>query len=393
VKPGDGPDRDLDREIAEALRRAGGEARPREGFRSALRERFVDGALYGRPAVPLLRRVLPLPGWVAYPVAAAVLVALAGAAREAVLRTPPVIEPPEVPPQTAALRVAEGEMRFIPAFAGQGFTRTVVEARPFLLAAGPSRTPPHIRSVAIGSSAVETLLGVEFPCLDAVGRPPAVTVVAPDRRAFEEIVAPRILPLEPTSSLVALALEPEGVVLVAPEVLETREETECLLDVLHETAHRWLRDRAGGETPLPLWVDEGMADTASQACQGVRTREWAAAILGQLRDSGFAPFDARAVLAQTGYGTMVLHARKSSPCEERPDVFVCVFHAQADSLVLFLKDRADGGARRRAFDAYLVRVFRGERMDPDATAKALGFDSPEALLEARDAWLGPGEPR
>jgi hypothetical protein len=77
-----------------------------------------------------------------------------------------------------------------------------------------------------------------------------------------------------------------------------------------------------------------------------------------------------------------------APRPEEPCSLVPVFTAHAEGLVLFLTDESDGAARRDAFGKWLLGALDGKGTDPEATAKALGYETPEALFAARDAWLG-----
>ena len=396
------PDRDgFGEEISRALRAGAGEARPRAEFRDALRERFVDGSL--QPAVPAAAapaargRVLPIPRWAAYPAAAAILVgafALAGVFEPKAPVEPVAPIPGKDGPVDLALAAVEGRLKTIPALAGHSYQRRVIDGRPWLL---PSETAfaegQELRSIAATLGNVERVLAHALPEVAARPALPVVTLVAPDRATFEGLVTPRIAPFPLNEFTVAYPLREIGALLVTPEVLEPGGLVCEPMRVALPEVHAWLQARAAPGVRLPLWADAGINGRAGEAfpemgMDAAAMRGWCREVLEEARKAKFDPFEPAEVLSLRDYATMARLVGSRAPRPAEPYSLVSLFSAHAEGLVLFLTDEGDGPARRDAFGKWLLAALDGKDTDPAATAKALGFESPEALFAARDRWLG-----
>jgi hypothetical protein len=393
--------------IARAMKGAGGAARPRPEFRDGLRERFVDGAL--APAVPASPgdgapapvraggRALPFPRWIAYPAAAAILAAafaLSGALGPKAPVEPVAPIPGKDGPVDLALTAVVGRLKAVPALAGRSYQRRVIEGRPWLLPAETAFAEGReLRAIGERLTNVEKVLARALPEIAARTAPPVVTLVAPDRAAFEAVVAPRIAPFPLNDFTVAYALRDLGALLVSPDVLEPGGlECEPVRIALPEV-HAWLAARAAPGVRLPLWADAGINGRAGEAfpemgMDAASMRRWCREVLASARQADFDPFDAVEVLALRDYPSMARLVASRAPRPEGPCSLLPVFTAHAEGLVLFLTDEEDGPARRDAFGKWLLGALDGKGTDPAATAKAMGFESPEALFAARDKWLG-----
>ncbi len=400
----------VDEDLPDALRRAAGEARPRPGFREGLRARFAAGDLEPRVRGPEGVDVPPVaasapepfrpaaaPAW-ALPLAAAVLVAVGLALAWRGDGPSPVAVAPPAPPDPVATptpsverdRVAEAEarLRTIPALAWAAYDRVEVASRPVLVAeAASSLDLDALRRVCVVVGEAEAELARRFPVAAGTRGAPAIIVVAPSAAAFAAAVAPRVDPMPVPESVVALALREEGVLLLSPLALD-RDEPVCeTTDVAHEAVHARLHALARPGAALPLWLEEGVADVVAAACTGqALDRSWKG-MLQSLRQHGLEPFAPADVLTLEVYGDVVRHARRSALCDERPDMFVPVFHGEADTLLLHLlaDERPGDGALLREL---LARCLAGDAPAPEDVAAALGHASAEDLFAARDRWLG-----
>ena len=407
---GNGAHRDMDADspapddeaLARALRRVEEEARPRPEFRVRLRAACEAGGLQptGGPdpaEQPVLAppaaaaRPLPLPRWFVYPSAAALLLAaaaLAGGLEPRAVPEPVAARPGRPSPAEEALVAAERRLAAVPEHAGLRYERSVVEGRPVLLCAdATSPDPDELRVVALAISGGESLLAQELPSAAARRTPPLVTVVAPSREVFESLVAPRVAPLPVSAATVAFALRERGVLLLSPGVLDPGGPPCEEMDIVHESVHAWLQARTVAGRPLPPWVEEGLAGLVSQA-GAFDTREWCGRLLSAVEENGIDPYFPAEVLDLATMADASRLAAERAPCDERPYSLLPVFHAQAESLVAFLLEDHPGCVHRAGFLAWLEGALDG-RADTEAfaAAKEFGFESPEALFEARDAWL------
>ncbi len=389
----------FDADLARALRRAADEARPREEFRSALRERFVQGTAGPAPPEvqsPAPARVLRIPRWIAYPAAAAALlvaVALSGALSPRAEPEPPIRMPARLPPVETALVAAERRVESVEGLRGRTWQRRVVEGQPWLLPAEAAFADgAELETLGLHVARAGRALAVEMPRVAARTVPPTVALVAPDRRTFESLVAPRIAPLPLEEYTIAYALPDPGVLLLSPGTIAPGSPPREEMDVVHEAVHAWLHARRRGPVPLPLWADEGVAGIVSQAGT-FDTRDWCRKVLAGARSAKVDPFGPAETLAFRDYGAMVRHAAERAPCAERPYSMVAVFHAHADSLVLFLNEaRPDGepGPGKslvKDFQSWLLAALDGKRQTPGEAAAAFGYADPAALFAARDEWL------
>jgi hypothetical protein len=380
--------------IERALRGAGDAARPRPGFREELRGRFVDGSLApAEPAAPAPARgrVLPLPRWLAYPAAAAILAgafALSGALGPKPVPETPSPYPASVDAAERALRAAEASVARAPQLAGVAWQRHIVEGRPWLLPPDQSFADGReLRGLGKFAATVEERLRRALPEAAAREALPVVTVAAPTREAFEALVAPRLEPETLDEFNIAFALADLRVLLLAPKALDPGGPPCEPMYVLHESAHSWIHARCAPGARLPLWIDEGIAGVAEKKTE--YTLDWCRRVLGCAGADGLDPFKPGEVLELADFGSMVRLVAKRAPRPEEPLSLVSVFYAHAESLVLFLsEDGTDAErARRAAFGKWLEGVLDGKTTDAASTAKAFGFESPEALFAARDAWL------
>ena len=406
-----------DDDLRRALRRASEEARPRAEFRERLREGFVEGHLVPAPApapevapaeiAPLpapspAPRRFAVPRWAAYPAAAAVL--LVGLAFAASMRdeepdsstiTPTGsgeslvgLADPAPTPDEVAMTAAERRIASDPVLGGRTWQRRLVHGRPWLfpaeaVAADAAEIEVISKAMAEAESALDR--AIVRPLGNGTKALPVVAVVAPSRDAFEALAMPLIDPLPLDEYTIAFGLRAQGVLLISPETLAPGGPPCEAMDVVHEAAHAWLHARQQGTAALPLWVDEGLAEAVSM--RKMRGREACRSVLGQLREVGLDPYAAEQVLGAEDLSAVAEIAKEAAPCDERPYSLVPAFYMHSQSLVAFLLEEEPAG-RREAFLKWLDRAMAGERTDPDATARALGFESAAALFAARDAWLG-----
>lgn len=392
-----------DREIEGALRRAGDEARPREEFRRRLREAFVAGTLTppladrepddddAMPEPRIVRRHAPR--WVVYPLvaaAAAALLVVTGALEPRAVPDPILTPGPKPTPAESALAAAERRLRASPAFAGRPWQRRVVEGRPVLLPAEMAfGDTAELGALCAAVDRAEAACARVLP--EAAKRPalPTVVAVAPSREAFEGLVAPLLAPAPLGESTVAFTHPGLGVLLFSPGVLDQAGPRCEEMDVVHEAVHGWLLARRGtGARPLPLWVEEGLAGIVAEAGV-IDTKEWCRRVLGSVRANGIDPVVPSEVLSFRAYPEAARIVAERAPCSERPFTMLAAFHRHAEGLVMYLLDEDPAAdARRAAFRAWLGRALDGAETGASATAAALGFESPDALMAARDAWLG-----
>jgi len=394
------PDGDAtDEALRRALRRAAEEARPRPEFRERLREGFLEGSLV--PAVPDAApapeaapapapagRVLPIPRWLAYPAAAAALLvglSVASSLRPEAPFDPPVASPPALSPAEEAMVAAERRLVADPVLGGRTWQRRLVGERPWLFPAeAASADAAEVEVISRAMADADATLRRLLEGAPERAALPVVAVVAPTRSAFEAHAAPLIEPLPLSEYTIAFGLRGPRVLLIAPETLAPGGPPCEEMDIVHEAAHAWLHARMDGAAPLPLWLEEGLADGVSM--RGMDAREWCRKLIGALRGAGLDPFSAKQVLETEGIAGAAEVARQAAPCDERPYSLLPAFHAHAQSLVMFLLD--EEGGRRERFLGWFGRTLAGERADADGTARALGFENADALIEARDAWLG-----
>jgi hypothetical protein len=278
----------------------------------------------------------------------------------------------------------------------------VIEGRPVLVPGDATfgGYSAELERVCRAMSDAEARAAREFPALAAaplVSGPgvgdsgpesiPVVCVIAPTRQVFEVIASPRVEPLEVRPSMVALALREEGVLLLSPEVLDPDQPPCEALDIAHETVHAWLHARTASGARPPLWLEEGAADLVASASTGWDPRPMWRKMMQSLRSASLDPFPGEVVLSLATYPDVVRHARSEALCDERSDVFLPVFHGQADTLVMFLSDTTDGDERREALHRFLAATVAGYTYDGDATAQVFGYDDVAGLMAARDAWL------
>lgn len=278
----------------------------------------------------------------------------------------------------------------LPGLGNAALRHLVIEGRPVLLHADLAfgDYSKELERVCEAMTRSEAVAAEEFPGLASRGRStPVVCVVANTRQVFEAVVAPRVEPLGMRSSIVAFALREEGVLLLSPEVLDPEHPPCETMDIAHETVHAWLHARTVDGVRPPLWLEEGAADLVAASSARWSPRPMWRKTMASLRSAGLDPFPGEVVLSLDTYPDVVRHARSQAPCEERPDAFLPVFHGQADTLLMFLADTADGTARRDAMREFLKSTLEGESPDPEGTARALGFADVEAMFAARDAWL------
>jgi hypothetical protein len=261
-----------------------------------------------------------------------------------------------------------------------------VEGRPWLLPAEAAFADAgKLRTLGRWAGEAEAALRDILPSAAAREALPVVAVVAPGRRDFEAMVAPAVDPVPVEGSTIAYALRRERVLLFSPEALEPGGPPCEAMDVLHESAHAWLHARTRGHAPLPLWLEEGIAGIVAE--RGADSREWCRKLLA-LRKEGLDPFSPARVLDLRVYGDAARDVAPLAPCEERPYSLLVLFHAHAEALALFLTDAPGEPERREAFGRWLASALDGKDAPATEAAKALGFDSPAALFEARDRWLG-----
>ena len=381
----------LDDALGRALRRSEDEARPREEFARGLRERFVDGAL--EPAAPTEApplRPLPVPRWIAYPAAAALLglsFALSGALGPRAEPEPTRPMPPATSPLDVALVAAERRVGASPHLAGRTWKSAVVDGRPWLLPAEVAFVDDaEMKSLTRYMARADSVLGEALPALARRAATPVVAVVAPSRQAFEAIVVPRLTPLPLDEFCIAFSLDDLNVLLVSPGALAPGGPPCEGMDIVHEGVHAWLRARRAPGVVLPLWVDEGLAGAIAQGFQG--TKRGCRDLLAQLAEHGMDPYAPEQVLGYVDYGSVAKQAATKAPCEDMPYYLVQAFHSHGQALAMFALDEPPGGARRAAFEAWLGRALDGRAAgDAASVAKALGFESVEALFAARDEWL------
>jgi hypothetical protein len=115
-------------------------------------------------------------------------------------------------------------------------------------------------------------------------------------------------------------------------------------------------------------------------------REWTRKSLAAVRGAGIDPYEGERLFQVGSFGDAARRAIEMAPCEERPLILLPTFNQHGESLVEFLLE-ADPGRRAR-FEAWLGERLDGRPTTPADTAKALGFESLDALLAARDAWMG-----
>lgn len=378
-------------DIARALRRAADEARPREGFRASLRARFAEGPLVpAEPGPEAPVRSFPVPRWIAYPAAAALLlvaVVVSGALGPRAEPEPVAPMPRRPSAVESSMTAAERRAAAVPSLGTRAWQQRVVEGRAWLLPAETAfADASELKTLSLYIAQAEAVLGSQLPALAARPALPTVVMVAPDRHAFEALVGPCMAPLPVGDSTIAFALPDPGVLLVSPEALEPGGPPCEEMDVVHEAVHAWLHARGRGTAVLPLWADEGLAAVVSESTV-FDTREWCARVLSSAQSHGMDPYSAEQVLTCRDYGAMVRRAAECAPCSERPYSMVGVFYAHGESLTMFLLEDHPGCVHRAAFVEWLGRALDGERTDAAATARALGFADPGALLRARDEWL------
>jgi hypothetical protein len=341
------------------------------------------------PAPRPAARRLAIPRWAAYPAAAAVLLAALAAAAQFRADEPPepiLPKPPVVSPADQAMAAAERRLAGDPVLGGRTWRRRLVGGRPWLFPAeAVSADPAEIEVISKAMAEAETSLGRLLEGARARHALPVVAVVAPTREAFEALAKPIVDPMPLSEYTIAFGLRVQRVLLISPETLAPGGPPCEEMDIVHEAAHAWLHARMEGATDLPLWVDEGLAEAIS--ARGYDAREACRNVLSQLRSVGLDPYAPAQVLGARDFQEVAEIAKQAAPCEERPYSLAPAFHMHAQSLTAFLLEDEPAG-RREAFLRWLDRALSGERTDPDATARALGFESAEALLAARDAWLG-----
>ena len=394
--------------LGEAFRRADGEARPSDAFRRDLRGRFTAGTLVPSSGeVPpagdcdhhpveapnaRLAPVFRIPRPLAYLVAAAaaaLLLVVSGALEPRAVPDPVRPVPARVSLEDQAFIAAERRLQSLPELAGRTFQRRLVEGKPYLLTAEAAFGDlDDLTPITLYLAEGEALLRQEFAEVAGHSRLPPVTVIAPTREVFAAVVAPRIAPVPLGDPVVAFALDREGVLLLSPEVLDDRNPPCEEMDIVHEGVHRWMLARKAPEAVLPLWMHEGIADVVSQAGSGMNTRAWCRQVLGWARSAGFDLFQPELLLGFDAYPEMAGFVAGNAACEDRPFAFVSLFHAQADSLVAFLLEDHPGCVHRAGFLRMVREALAGKRPDAAAVAGAAGFDSVEAMFEARDRWLG-----
>ncbi|MHC4820841.1 MAG: serine/threonine-protein kinase [Planctomycetota bacterium] len=415
-----GPD---DESIREALERAEGEARPRQAFRDDLRSAFLDGDL--EPSIPSVDPVpgmgdpVPhlapapvhgLPRWVAWPLAAGVAAAAFFASglypfSDPVDRAPTQVADTESTTEQAAVRAeptlapeeqawvdAENAVKAIPALAARPFKRHVAEGRPYLItseAAFGDLAP--LETLSLSMAEADALVAAELAMEDRADEPARVAVIAPDRATFVEIVEPYVHPVPVAAHVAAYDLREKGVLLLSPEVLDEEGPPCDEMDIIHESVHGWLQARMAEGAALPLWVEEGIADVTSQAFADMSTRRWSHRMLEAMKPwSQVDPFTAQNVLAFAEYTDMAQHVKDNAFCEQRPFTFLPAFHAQADSLVLFLTETDPD--TRVAFLAMVRRMMNGESFTVEETAESLGYIDAASLFSARNRWIHTDHP-
>jgi hypothetical protein len=389
-------DRRLDDALGRALRRSEDEARPREEFARGLRERFVDGSLEpaaAEPVAPAPR--LRISRWVAIPAAATLVFAAAALAglfeARPVVPVPPVCglrhDAPPLSPIDAAFAAAEGRIGASKSLAGRTWKRSVVEGRPWLLPAEAAFADgAELKVLSRDMAKADAAMEQAFPGEAGRAVVPVVAVVAPSRREFEALVAPRIEPVPLNEFTIAFSLDDLAVLLVSPGALEPGGPPCEEMDVVHEAVHAWLRARRSPGVVLPLWLDEGLAGAISQGADD--TKKWCGTVLSDVASCGMDPFSPDQVLELREYGAMAKQVASRAPCELRPYSLIPAFYAHAESLVLFAMDAAPGSERHTAFRRWLDLVLHGKAGDgAQSVAAGLGFPSVDALFAARDEWM------